>query len=410
MRLRVHPALADLGSAVGSPEQSAVVGRLSGRAIEDPPDQHGNADGGHGLLDALARNRVTDRIDGSRVLRPHHQRERLPLLGGEAVGERRGRLHMVAGDRPVMASQIPAITGHAALDGGHHGRRGRRHPVGPSRPCENGRANPRQHPGGRCATPRGAAQEDAAGVGKREASGRDEEPGAGDPGVGKKRLPRGVDGGEPEPPPRHTSQRPAAAQRLDTDPHRPGPHRPGRERRHRAHPDAGHGDTHCQGTGKAQPGRPSDRVLQPPQQHEHEGQSEAQPGQGRVPQRCAGHAGPQQRHRDRCEPACAHRLEAQRGHQSTSGGTDRVDKAAVPADRAAPAEHAAEAASVSWRHGAARGAGNNGPAARCGRVGGHGTLRTELEPTRAATRRDEPIGLRCSIVDSRVGCGGVEVG
>ena len=49
MRLRVHPAPTELGSAVGSPEQSAVVGRRSGRAIEDPPDQDGNADGGHGL-------------------------------------------------------------------------------------------------------------------------------------------------------------------------------------------------------------------------------------------------------------------------------------------------------------------------------------------------------------------------
>lgn len=154
MRLRVHPAPTELGSAVGSPEQSAVVGRRSGRAIEDPPDQDGNADGGHGLLDGRARNGVADRIDGGSVLRPHHQHERLPLLGGEAVGERGGRLDVVAGDRPVMASQIPAITGHAALDRGHCGRRGGRHVVGPDRPRENGRAYARQHYGGRGATQR----------------------------------------------------------------------------------------------------------------------------------------------------------------------------------------------------------------------------------------------------------------
>ena len=217
-------------------------------------------------------------------------------------------------------------------------------------------------------------------MGKCEASDCDEKPGAGDPGVGEERLPRGVDGGESEPAPRHTSQRPAAAQRLDTDPHRTGPHRPGRERRHRTHPDAGHGDTHRQGAGKAQPGRPADRVLQPPQQHEHEGQTEAQPREGREPQRRAGHAGPQQRHRDRCEPACAHRLKAQRGHQTSPGGTDRVDEAATSTDRAAPAELAAEAVSVSSRPGAGRGARSPGPTGRCGRVGGHGTLRTELEP------------------------------
>lgn len=154
MRLRIHPAPADLGSAVGSPEKSAVVGRLSGRAVEDPPDQHGNAHGGHGLLDPHARNRVADRIDGGSILRPHHQRERLPLIGGEAVGERGGRLDVVAGDRPVMARQIPAITGNAALDRGHCRRCTGRDLVGPDRPGENGRAYARQHSGGRGATQR----------------------------------------------------------------------------------------------------------------------------------------------------------------------------------------------------------------------------------------------------------------
>ena len=154
MRLRVHPAPADLGSAVGSPDESAVVGRLSGRAIEDPPDQHGNADGGHGPLDTPARNRVADRVDGGSVLRPHHQSERLSLLGGEGVGEIGGRLDVVAGDRPVMAHQIPAVAGHAALDRRYRGHRGRRHLVGPDRTCENGRAHGRRRSRGCGATQR----------------------------------------------------------------------------------------------------------------------------------------------------------------------------------------------------------------------------------------------------------------
>jgi len=154
MGLRVHPSPAELGSAVGSPQKAAVVGRLSGRAIEDPPDQHGNADGGHGPLDTLARHRVADRIDGGSVLRPHHQRERLPLLGAKGVGELGGRLDVVAGDRPVMARQIPAVAGHAALDRGHDRRRDCRHPVRPDRSCENDRAHARQQSRGRGPTQR----------------------------------------------------------------------------------------------------------------------------------------------------------------------------------------------------------------------------------------------------------------